>query len=63
MPLLNRVTLMKIHMLLAAFIFPVALMFLITGGRQALVFDSNVSIQQQSINGLRRHTISLKPHG
>jgi hypothetical protein len=32
MPLLNRVTLMKIHMLLAAFIFPVALMFLITGG-------------------------------
>ncbi len=28
----NRLTLIKIHMLLAAFIFPVALMFLITGG-------------------------------
>jgi hypothetical protein len=28
----NRLTLTKIHMLLAAFIFPVALMFLVTGG-------------------------------
>jgi len=28
----NRQTLIKIHMLLAAFIFPVALMFLVTGG-------------------------------
>ena len=31
MPLLNRATLTKIHMLLAAFIFPVAVMFLVTG--------------------------------
>ena len=29
---MNRQTLTKIHMLLAAFIFPVALMFLVTGG-------------------------------
>jgi hypothetical protein len=29
---MNRMTLTKIHMLLAAFIFPVALMFLVTGG-------------------------------
>jgi hypothetical protein len=28
----NRLTLIKIHMLLAAFIFPAALMFLVTGG-------------------------------
>lgn len=32
MPLINRATLIKVHMLLAAFIFPVALMFLVTGG-------------------------------
>ena len=31
MSLLNRATLVKVHMLLAAFIFPVALMFLVTG--------------------------------
>ena len=29
---LNRANLVKIHMLLAAFMFPVACMFLITGG-------------------------------
>ncbi len=32
MPALNRQTLIKIHMLLAAFTFPAALMFLVTGG-------------------------------
>ncbi len=29
---MNRMTLTKIHLLLAAFMFPVALMFLVTGG-------------------------------
>lgn len=32
MPVLERTSLMKIHMLLAAFMLPVALMFLVTGG-------------------------------
>ena len=32
MPTSNRLILIKIHMLLAAFIFPAALMFLVTGG-------------------------------
>ena len=32
MAVITRFTLIKIHMLLAAFIFPVAVMFLVTGG-------------------------------
>jgi len=47
---MNRSTLTKIHLLLAAFIFPVALMFLVTGGLYTWGFKGSYEEQLYDIN-------------
>lgn len=47
---LNRATLIKIHMLLAAFIFPVALMFVITGGLYTWEFKGSYETVTHAIS-------------